>query len=365
MVYATPLQLAETIGIRKDIPSWDTEGTPTNEEVGTGDASTTIFYLDYQNVLTDSYTLYYGADASTTTTLTETTHYTIDKDKGKITLTTAGVTLLSTNKIYAEYSYTENGMKNSYLTTVLERAEVEVDGEINSTFTDGTATNPAYPVETEYQSTEGLQMDRWITKKKPLIDIESALDGTITSTASTLDITAGDGANYPTSGYLIIDSEVISYTGITTDQFTGLTRSVFGTTAAAHTTAAAVHSTLVFISDTDENTAVSWTIQPWDTNVYIDEYGLVYRFKDSSPDVLTRAGVENRFKMIYYHGNSTIPADITRLTLLFAKRQLIQDNVGTSMIKGRNEFRPEMFNIDINEIKRIINAHIVFPMGNT
>ena len=365
MVYATPLQLAEIIGVRKDIPSWDTEGTPTNESVGTGDSSTTVFYLDYQNVLTDSYTLYYGVDATATDTLTETTHYTIDKDKGKITLTTAGVTLLSTNKIYAEYSYIENGMKNSYLTTVLERAEVEVDGEINSTFTDGTATNPIYPVETEYQSTEGLQMDRWITKKKPLIDVESALDGDITSTANTLDITAGDGANYPTTGYLIIGSEVISYTGISTDEFTGLTRGALGSTAAVHTDLDVIHTTLVFISDTDENTAVTWTIQPWNTNIYADDNGLVYRFKDSSPDVLTRAGVENRFKMIYYYGNSTIPADITRLTLLFAKRQLIQDNVGTSMIKGRNEFRPEMFNIDINEMKRIIDSYIVLPMGNT
>lgn len=365
MTYATTTELAEILGILQKIPSWATEGTPTKEEVGTGDNSVLIFYLDYQNVLASSYTIYYGATADTTTTLTETTHYAIDKDKGKLTLTTAGRTLLDTNKIYSEYSYIDNGMSDSYLATVIGRAESEVDGEINSTFTDGTATNPSYPVETEYQSTEGLQMDRWITKKKPLIDIESALDGDITSTATTLDITAGDGATYPTSGYLIIGSEVISYTGITTDEFTGLTRGALGSTAATHTDLDVIHSTLVFISDTDENTAVSWTIQAWDTDVDITEEGLVYRFKDASPDVLTRAGVQNRFKIVYYSGNDTIPVDITRLTLLFAKRQLIQDNIAKSMIQGRNEFRPEMFNIDINEIKRIINKHIVFPMGNT
>jgi len=35
------------------------------------------------------------------------------------------------------------------------------------------------------------------------------------------------------------------------------------------------------------------------------------------------------------------------------------------MIQGRNEFRPEMFNADMEEMKRIINSYIVLPMGNT
>ena len=79
--------------------------SPSNEEVGTGDNSETIFYLDKKNILSDTYTFYYGAAASTTTELEETTHYTLDKDAGKITLTSAGVTLVGTNKIFAKYSY--------------------------------------------------------------------------------------------------------------------------------------------------------------------------------------------------------------------------------------------------------------------
>jgi len=363
--YATPTMLAEMLGMKADIPSWDIAGTPTNEEVGLGDNSETVFYLDQRYVLSDSYTLYYGADATATDELTETTHYSIDNDTGKITLTAAGVTLLGTDKIYAEYSYINISMTESYLISVLTRAEKEVDNLTNSTFTDGTTSNPSYPVETEMQTTDGLQMDRWITKKKPLIDISSTLDGDLTIDAVTIDLASGDGTKVPSSGTLIIGSEVITYTGVSTDQLTGVSRGTEGSTAAVHSDGDAVHSTIVFISDTEENTAVSWTVQPWDTNVYVDDTGLAYRFKDSSPDVLTRAGVANRFKMIYLYGYDTVPNDITRLALIIGKRMLIQDNVGKSMIQGRNEFRPEMFNIDINEMKRIVDSYIVFPMGNT
>ena len=96
-----------------------------------------------------------------------------------------------------------------------------------------------------------------------------------------------------------------------------------------------------------------------------DENGLIYKFRDASPDNLIKSGVGKRVQIIYYYGENTIPADITRLTLLFAKRMLIQDNIGKAMIAGRNEFRPEMFDVDNAEIERIVGSHIVLPMGNT
>jgi hypothetical protein len=44
---------------------------------------------------------------------------------------------------------------------------------------------------------------------------------------------------------------------------------------------------------------------------------------------------------------------------------LIQDNIGKAMVAGRNEFRPEMFNVDMEEMERIKNSYIILPMGNT
>ncbi len=359
--YATPIQLGEALGIVKDIPSWDVAATPANEAVGTGNGSQTTFYLDQHPAVSDSYYIYANG-----VLMTETTHYALDCDTGTIVLTSAGVTMLASTALTAKYKYYDNGMKDSYLISVLGRAEKEVDKALNSTFTDGTATNPAYPIEVEVQPTEGPYMDRWFTWKKPVVDIESALDGDITAAAVTLDLTsASGGEKFPTSGYIIIDSEIITYTGISSDQLTGLSRGVLGTTAAAHLNGAAVHSTVVMVSDTDEGTVESWTVQPWDSSVRVNEDGLIYRYLDADPDVLTRAGIANRLKVIYLYGYSTVPLDITRLTIVLAKKMLISDSIGKALISGRNEFRPEMTDSDDGEISRIVDSHIVLPMGNT
>lgn len=359
--YSTPLMLTNILGLTHDVPTWDVGATPTNEAVGTGDSSATQYFLDHQNVISDTYTLYANAVA-----MTETTDYTLDTDTGEITLTAAGVTLLSTNALTAKYKYIDTpALKTSYIITVLGRAEKEVDNLVNSTFTDGTATNPGYPVKTEIKPTEGLWTDRWITEEKPLKDITSTLLSDITDSDSTLAVASGDGDKFPTSGSIIIGSEVIAYTGISTDTFTGLTRGSLGTTAAAHTAADDIHTTIVFISDTTEGTDETFTIQPWDTNIFADADGLVYRYKDASPTALSRAGVANRIKIIYYYGYDAVPKDITRLTLLLAKRQLMQDNISKAIVAGRNEFRPEMMNADRIEIENIIGPYLVVPMENT
>ena len=364
--YTTTSQLAEMLGVLKEIPSWEVGATPTNEAVGTGDDSNTQFFLDQKNILSDSYTLYANAVA-----MTETTHYTLDKDTGEITLTSAGVTLLTTNALTAKYSYVSNGMSDSFLTEVLERAETEVDNSINSVFTDGTATNPTYPSETEIQPSPGYFNNQIIVKKKPLIDVSTTLSGALTSSATTISLDAGTGSDYPSSGNIIINSEVISYTGVSTDSLTGCSRGTLGTTSGAHSHGDAIHSTALFLSNTSEGTDVTYTVQPWDSEMYATGEGLISTFADSVfassyyPDKLSMPGVANRTKIIYYYGYDTIPVDITRLSLLFAKRQLITDNIGKSMIAGRNEFRPEMLNADEEEIRRIMDSYIVLPMVNT
>ncbi len=359
--YATPLMLSEIIGVRKDIPSWDVAGTPTNESIGTGDNSETTFYLDQKPIISDSYTLYANAVA-----MTETTHYELDTDTGTIVLTSAGVTLLSTDALTAKYCYYGNGMSDTYIQAVLSRVEKEVDNAVNSTFTDGTTTNPAYPIEIEIQPSEGIFQDRIFSELKPLKDIESALDGDITATDTTISLeSAQGGEQFPTSGYIIIGSEIITYTGVSTDDLTGCSRGVLGTTAATHSNGDSVHSTIVMRSNTTEGTKVSWTVQPWQTSIFANEDGLIYKFKDADPTPLTRVGVAERIKIIYLYGYDVVPGDITRLTLLLAKKSLMQDNVGKSIIAGRNEFKPEMLNADNIEIERIINSYIILPMGNT
>ncbi len=365
--YATTQQLGEVIGNIKEIPSWTIgDDAQTNEAVGTGNNSKTQFFLDQRNIVVDSYTLYANAVA-----MTETTHYTLDKTTGEITLTTAGVTMLSTNALTAKYDYFDNGMSDAYLTSILERADKKVDNEINSTFTDGTATNPTYPSETEIQSSPGYFMDQIIVKNKPLIDVETTIDGDHTAVITTISLASGTGLNYPSTGTIIIGSEVITYGAVSTDDLTGCTRGALGTTAATHDDGDAVHSTIFFLSNTQEGTAVTFNVQPWDTDMHATSEGLIYSFAESVfsssqyPERLSKQDVANRVKLIYFYGYNTIPEDITRLSLVFAKQMLMKDTISKSLVAGRDEFRPEILNLDSTEIREIIGSYIVLPMGNT
>lgn len=55
------------------------------------------------------------------------------------------------------------------------------------------------------------------------------------SNVSTTPISVPSTAAFPASGWILIESEVISYTGTTATTFTGITRGVLGTTNVAHT----------------------------------------------------------------------------------------------------------------------------------
>jgi len=372
--YATTLQFAAILGILRSIPTWDDSTNPTNikEEVGTGDNSETRFYLDHKNILSDSYTLYYGSASTTTDELTETTHYTINQTTGAVTLTSAGVTLVGTNKIYATYSYCFKDFSDEYLVAVLGRAEKEVDGLCNTTFTDGTATNPDYPSRTEIQPTMGQYQQDYFTDEKPLIDVSSTLSADITAAATSIALATGDGDKFPSTGTIIIGSEKITYTGVSTDTLTGCTRGVGDSTAATHSEDDEVHTTVLELSGTSEGTAPTWEVQPWNSDMFANADGKIFIYRDSlssqvtaESTVLHKTGVANRFKLTYLYGYDSVPVDITRLTLLLGKRMLIQDSVGGAMVKGRNEFRPEMMNADAQEIRSIVGTYKVVAMGNT
>lgn len=100
-----------------------------NENVGTGDSSTSSFDLDNEKIIDGSYTLYYATSGSNDfTQLTETTHYTLDNLSGRINLTAAGVILVSTNIIYADYKYWGSELvDDEVITSFIGEAEYEVE----------------------------------------------------------------------------------------------------------------------------------------------------------------------------------------------------------------------------------------------
>ena len=76
----------------------------------------------------------------------------------------------------------------------------------------------------------------------------STLNGAITDSATSL--TLADASLFPSTGtnFVIIGSEEISYTGVTSNTLTGLTRGVAGTTAASHSDGATVTNSTDYIA---------------------------------------------------------------------------------------------------------------------
>jgi hypothetical protein len=70
--------------------------------------------------------------------------------------------------------------------------------------------------------------------------VTTTLDGAINSAVTTITLTSVTG--FPTTGVVKIDNELISYTGITSNNLTGCTRGVNGTAAASHSDLAGVEA---------------------------------------------------------------------------------------------------------------------------
>lgn len=376
--YATTLQLANLLGIKLSVPSRQESTWPAKELIGTGDGSTTRYDLDHYNLLLDSYTFYTGGstESTCTTALTETTDFTIDKATGVVTLTSTGVTLVGTNKIYGTYSYIDPNFNFSdeYLSEVLIRGEARIDNMVQTTFVSDATVQPPYElVEREKLYSKGWFDRSYFVKNRPIRDVTSSLADAMTDSQTTAVLASGDGDSFPIAGYIIIDSEVMSYSGVSSDTLTGLTRGVFDTSAATHDSGAEIHTTIVETSPTTEGIEPTFKVLTYGDEVGVDpEVGKIFVFQNATiaPDYIASnlhrfSDIWDRVRVTYFWGYSGIPRDIERLSLLMAKQELQRDTVGKSVIAGRGEFA--LWNVleaDRKEIDDICANYRVLLMGN-
>lgn len=80
-------------------------------------------------------------------------------------------------------------------------------------------------------------------------EVSTTLNGAITDAAATTGITLTDSTEFPSSGtsYVQIGTEEISYTGISSDVLSGVTRGVRNTTAATHSDGATITNTTDYV----------------------------------------------------------------------------------------------------------------------
>jgi len=359
--YGSSLQLAQFMGIESVIPDRNLTGEDrVKEEVGEGDASNLIFYLDHAFVLAGSYTLYYGSTESSATALTETTHYVLGKDDGKITLTTAGRTLLSTNTIYAAYSYTRIGLTNTQLSDALLRASENIDAWTNNHFVDGTVATPTYDqhLDEENDGRGAFQNSYFTLNKYPIPDVSTTVDGAITADDATITVASTSG--FPSTGYILIEDDKIAYTGKSSTTFTGCT------SVSAHDDALDVKAYVIEVSTTEPGGDIDWDVMSEGDEFEIDRrtgrislYGSAGNYFGRYVDAegLPIDGVPNRFRVSYLTGNSTIPYDIVKLTLMLASQDLMNLAVRSAHLAGLNDFNPSVLKVDQETIDKIISSH--------
>ena len=152
----------------------------------------------------------------------------------------------------------------------------------------------------------------------------TTLTNSITN-VSTADIVVGDTSQFAlTAGAIIINTEIISYTGKTATSFTGITRGVYGSTKAAHTAGAyvteaqnvsssTVASAVVLLQTTTSNQVRIDTTDK--TKIVFDVAG-IYNIQfsvqmvsfDGTIDNVTLWFRQNGVDVPYSSGIATVPA---------------------------------------------------------
>jgi len=333
------------------------KGDRTSELVGVGTLTQTRFFLDQAFVVASSYSLRTGNDESEEgTALVENTHYTLEKDDGKITLLDAGTTIVDTANIYADYSYVTIALTDTQLQDALNRAQAEIDEDLNTHFANVSDATPDYTkISDEKHDGYGRYRRDYFLEKFPIPNVTTNLADDMAIGDQTITVDSTDG--FPEEGVIGIGQNKITYTGKNSagTAFTGATAVTI-----AGSVDEDVKPYVVEISTTARGSEPDFSILDENSDFDIDILtGRVHLFRDDLLlDVLTTSNpprlAPNRFRASYIMGNDSIPSDITRLALMIASKDLLHTVVRKNHAGGQNEFNPSMIDVDekwINETK--------------
>ena len=365
--YATVTELVRFLNIEGTVPSRSSTGAARPDEtIGTGDSSTTKFYTDQAYVISNTYSFRYSVSEGVAgTALVETTDYTLNKADGTLTLTGTGVNDVGTDNIYSEYSYCTISLTDAMLQESLDRAQVEIDNYTNTHFSTATDSTADYTQETNEKHPGKGKYDRdYYLNHYPLPNVLTTVSGTAVAIADTT-VYVADTSGFPTSGYFLIESDKIQYTGKSSTSFTGCT-----SVGAAHSTAKNITPYVLEISTTASGSEPAWTVLSEDSEFDMDKNtGKVHVFRDDFVlDVFSTSNpprlVPNRFRATYIYGHDTIPADIKRLCLMIAAKDLMHTIVKNKHLYGSDGFNPSMIDVDEDWIKQTLSAYASIQSAN-
>ena len=186
-----------------------------------------------------------ATNGSSTITVTDTDHGANLNDF--VTFTNAG-TLggnVTADVLNQEYQIASITASNTYTITAKDTSGSTVTANGSDSGNGGSSTVGAYQINVGLDDNSyGTGWGAGIWGGISGAAATTAVDDGSGMTASATSVTVDSSANFETTGYLLIDSEIIQYTGKTSTTFTGLLRGLFGTTAATHADDATVTEAL-------------------------------------------------------------------------------------------------------------------------
>lgn len=329
------------LGLYEHVLDFQPGQTPSRETVAESPVTATSYYLDNMGIDTDSLALYIG---STDTALTITTHYTFDSQTSKVTITSAGATVLAGNALTAEYGFCSLGKYLSYAETedILEAIESKIHNTCNTVFSN--TTSPTYQqISAEPHSGKGSRGTLYSTQKFPVVKLRTTVNGAYTT--GDTEIILADATGFPDSGTIYISGYKVSYTTKTSNTLSipsntpsiadGVT--VTGEVIEVSTDSSGAQPTYVVLDPDADYT------MDYDTGVVQlqDEF---YYMNDGTGQPVR--GVMDRVRMTYlqaYHdiGQAPeIPLDLNQIIFSMAGRVLRSNTVLKSHINQRDNFQP-------------------------
>jgi hypothetical protein len=206
-----------------------------------------IFYdihpIKTTTTLTSAFTT---TNASTSVTITFASAHGISA--GDIIYLDSFTTITNSDYVAADFDDVKFMVTTVPTTTTLTITMSSAESGSGATTSGGIRVQYYYPVGPAQQlGAYGWGIGQWSGTVSG--EVSTTLDGAITDAAATSGITLTDSTEFPSSGtsYVQIDSEEISYTGISSDVLTGVTRGVRNTTAATHSDGATITNTTDYV----------------------------------------------------------------------------------------------------------------------
>ena len=206
-----------------------------------------IFYdihpIKTTTTLTSAFTT---TNASTSVTITFASAHGISA--GDIIYLDSFTTITNSDYVAADFNDIKFMVTSAPTSTTITITMSSVETGSGATTSGGIQVQYYYPVGPAQQlGAYGWGIGQWSGTVSG--EVSTTLNGAITDAAATTGITLTDSTDFPSSGtsYVQIDSEEISYTGISSDELTGVTRGVRNTTAATHSDGATITNTTDYV----------------------------------------------------------------------------------------------------------------------